>query len=160
MELPRNIMQVGESNPHCKIYVEDYAISYIKQLNNNAGDKQLAVGLYGKKVEENGITYIFLYEACRLQFLQRECRHLSQAVLLEVEKQRKKYFGEHVFLAYCILQGEMVEGFFVCEQGVCRYVEGYAKFFEKNESMLAFMIADRQVEVQPEEVEEEKYTDR
>lgn len=157
MELPKNITQIGESNPHCKIYVEDYAISYIKQLNYNAVDKQQAVGLYGRKTEENGITYIFLYGACRLQFLQRESRHLSQAVMLEVEKQRKKFFMEHTFLAYCILQGEMLEGFYVCEQGTCRYVEGYARFFEKNDSMLAFMLTDRQEEAQPEVVEQEKY---
>lgn len=157
MELPKNITQIGESNPHCKIYVEDYAVSYIKQLNYNAGDKQQAVGLYGRKTEENGITYIFLYGACRLQFLQRESRHLSQAVVLEAEKMRKKYFLEHQFLAYCILQGEMVEGFYVCDQTTCRYVEGYAKFFEKNDSMLAFMLVDREEEAQPEVVEQEKY---
>lgn len=157
MELPKNITQIGESNPRCKIYVEDYAMSYIKQLNYQAADKQQAVGLYGRKTEENGITYIFLYGACRLHFLQRESRHLSQAVLLEAEKQRKKYFLEQTFLAYCILQGEMVEGFYVCEQGSCRYVEGYARFFEKNDSMLTFMLADRQEEAQPEIVEQEKY---
>ena len=157
MELPKNITQIGESNPHCKVYVEDYAISYIKQLNYNAGDKQQAVGLYGRKVEENGITYLFLYGACKMQFLQRESRHLSQAVLLEAEKQRKKYFSEYHFLAYCILQGEMLEGFYICEQGTCRYVEGYAQFFEKNDSMLTFMLADRREEVAPEVVEQEKY---
>lgn len=157
MELPKNITQIGESNPHCKVYVEDYAISYIKQLNYQAMDKQQAVALYGRKTEENGITYIFLYGACRLQFLQRESRHLSQAVLLEAEKQRKKFFMEHTFLAYCILQGELVEGFYICEQGTCRYVEGYARFFEKNDSMLTFMLTDRQEEVQPEVVEQEKY---
>lgn len=157
MELPKNITQIGESNPYCKIYVEDYAISYIKQLNYHAADKQQAVALYGRKTEENGITYLFLYGACRLYFLQRESRHLSQAVLLEVEKQRKKFFMEHTFLAYCILQGEMLEGFYVCDQGTCRYVEGYAQFFEKNDSMLAFMLSDRQEEAQPEVVEQEKY---
>jgi len=157
MELPKNITQIGESNPRCKIYVEDYAISYMKQLNYQAMDKQQAVGLYGRKTEESGITYIFLYGACRLHFLQRESRHLSQAVLLEVEKQRKKYFSEHTFLAYCILQGEMLEGFYICDQGSCRYVEGYAKFFEKNDSMLAFMLTDRQEEAQPEIVDREKY---
>ena len=157
MELPKNITQIGESNPYCKVYVEDYAISYIKQINQSAADKQQAVALYGRKTEEDGITYIFLYGACRLQFLQRESRHLSQAVLLEAEKQRKKFFLEHTFLAYCLLQGEMVEGFYICEQGTCRYVEGYAKFFEKNDSMLTFMLSDRQEEVQPETVEQEKY---
>ena len=89
MELPKNVTQIGETNPHCKIYVEDYVISYIKQLNRHAGDKMLAVALYGVRKEEGGIAYLFLYGACKLNFLQRECRHLSQAVQQEVEKQRK-----------------------------------------------------------------------
>ncbi|MCI9232689.1 MAG: peptidoglycan-binding protein, partial [Lachnospiraceae bacterium] len=43
MELPKNITQIGETNPHCKIYVEDYVISYIRQLNQYAREKGLAV---------------------------------------------------------------------------------------------------------------------
>lgn len=157
MELPKNITQIGETNPHCKIYVEDYVISYIKQLNQYAGEKELAAALYGTRKEEGEVTYLFLYGACKLDFLQRECRHLSQAVTQEAEKQRKKYFSDYVFLGYCLLDGEMVEGFHICEQGVCRYVEGYAQFYEKNDAMLAFMISDRQGEAKPEEVPQEKY---
>lgn len=157
MELPKNITQIGETNPHCKIYVEDYVISYIKQLNRYARDKVLAVGLYGERKEEAGITYLFLYGACRLNFLQKECRHLSQAVQQEAEKQRKKYFPEYIFLGYRLLDGEMVEGFHVCEQDVCRYIEGYAQFYVKNDRMLALMLDERQEEAKPEEFNQEKY---
>ena len=94
MELPKNITQIGETNPYCKVYVEDYVISYIKQLNQYANEKEMAVALYGVRKEEAGITYLFLYGASRLVFLQKECRHLSQAVLQEAEKQRKKFFPD------------------------------------------------------------------
>lgn len=156
MELPKNITQIGEVNQGCKIYVEDYVISYIKQLNGHALDKSLAVGMYGVRKEEAGITYLFFYGACKLNFLQRETRHLSQAVLQEAEKARKKYFAEYEFLGYRMLNGEMVEGFQVYEQGVCRYIAGYAQFYEKNDCMLQFMLAERQ-EVKPEEFDQEKY---
>lgn len=157
MELPKNITQIGETNPHCKVYVEDYVISYIKQLNQYADEKEMAVALYGVRKEEAGITYLFFYGACRLVFLQKECRHLSQAVLQEAEKQRKKFFPDMVFLGYRLLDGEMIEGFHICEQGVCRYVEGYAQFYEKNDAMLAFMLEERQEAAQPETVDQEKY---
>lgn len=157
MELPKNITQIGETNPHCKVYVEDYVISYIKQLNQCASEKEMAVALYGIRKEEAGITYLFLYGACRLVFLQKECRHLSQAILQEAEKQRKKYFPDTVFLGYRLLDGEMIEGFHICEQGVCRYVEGYAQFYEKNDAMLAFMLEERQEASKPETVDQEKY---
>lgn len=157
MELPKNITQIGEVNPRCKIYVEDYAISYLKQLNQCAGDKELAVALYGIRKEEGEVTYLFLYGACRLVFLQKECRHLSQAVWQEIEKQRKRYFSQYIFLGYRMLNGEMIEGFHICEQSVCRYVEGYARFYEKNDSMLAFMLEERQGEAKPEKVDQGKY---
>lgn len=157
MDLPKNITQIGEINHSCRIYVEDYVVSYIKQLNGHALDKELAVGMYGVRKEEGGITYLFFYGACRLNFLQRETRHLSQAVLQEAEKSRKKYFAEFDFLGYRLLNGEMVEGFHVYEQGVCRYVQGYAQFYEKNDSMLRFMLEERQEEAKPEEFDQAKY---
>ena len=137
--------------------MEDYFISYIKQLNRYAGDKTLAVGLYGIHKEEAGITYLFFYGASRLNFLQRESRHLSQAVLQEAEQQRRKFFSQYEFLGYQLLNGEMVEGFHVCQQNIFRYIAGYAQFYEKNDSMLAFMLADRKEEAKPEEFHQEKY---
>lgn len=157
MELPKNITQIGETNQYCKIYVEDYVFSYIKQLNQYAQDKNIAVALYGTRKEEAGITYLFVFGTCKLNFLQRESRHLSQAVLQEVEKQRKKHFPAYDFLGYRMLNGEMVEGFYIYEQETCRYIEGYARFYEKNDQMLAFMLEERQEEAKPEEVNQEKY---
>lgn len=157
MELPKNVTQIGESDRSCKIYVEDYVISYIKQLNRHACDKELAVALYGVRKEEGGITYLFLYGAGKVNFLQRECRHLSQAQLQEIEKLRRKYFAEYAFLGYRLLNGEMVEGFHVYEQEVCRYITGYVQFYEKNDSMLAYMLEERPEEARPEEVDREKY---
>lgn len=157
MELPKNITQIGESDKRCKIYVEDYVISYIRQLNLPAQDKDMAAALYGIRKEENEISYIFLYGACKLDFLQRESRHLSQAQQQEIERLRKKYFAEYQFMGYRLLNGEMVEGFHICENDVCRYVQGYAQFYEKNDSMLAYMLDTRQEEAKPEEVNQEKY---
>lgn len=157
MELPKNITQIGESDKFCKIYAEDYVVSYLKQLNRVAGDKNLAVALYGTRREEAGISYLFLYGAAKLNFLQRESRHLSQAVQQEIERQRQRYFREYNFLGYKILNGEMIEGFQICEQGVCRYISGYAQFYEKNDCMLAYMLEQRQEDAVPEQVEQEKY---
>ncbi len=157
MQLPKNITQIGESDIHCKRYVEDYVVSYLKQMNLPAADKNFAVALYGVRKEENGISYLFVYGACKLNFLQKEARHISQAGMQEIEKLRKKYFGEYDFLGYRLLSGEMIEGFHVCEQGICRYIEGYAQFYEKNDSMLAYMLDTREDCAEPEKVDTEKY---
>ncbi len=157
MELPRNITQVGETDRNCKIYVEDYVVSYMKQMNKFAEEKELAVALYGKMSVEQQVTYCFVYGACMVQSISREVRHLSQAQSQEVERMRRKYFPEQTFLGYQILNGEMIEGFRIYDQNSCRYVKGYACFFEKNDTMLAYMLETRREEVQPEKVEQDKY---
>ena len=156
MELPKNITQIGEVGRDCKIYVEDYVVSYMKQLNRSAQDKSIAVALYGKRKEENGIVYYFIYGASKLDFLQREVRHLSQAQRQEMEQYRKRYFSELGLVGYRLLDGDMIEGFHICEQDICRYISGYAQFYEKNDAMLAYMLDVRET-VQPEKVDQEKY---
>ena len=157
MELPKNITQIGEADKHCRVYVEDYVVSYIKQMNGMAQNKDIAIALYGRRTTENGVTYLFAYGSAKLNFLQKPIRHLSQAQEQEIEKLRKKYFPEMTFLGYQILNGEMVEGFRICEQEICRYVAGYAQFYEKNDSMLAYMLENREEEAEPEKLDQEKY---
>lgn len=157
MELPKNVTQIGESDRFCKIYVEDYVVSYLKQLNQAAGNKDIAVALYGVRKAEGDVAYLFLYGACRLEFLQRETKHLSQAQQQEIEKCRQRYFSEYEFLGYRVLNGDMIEGFHICDRSVCRYITGYAQFYEKNDSMLNFMLETRSGEAQPEVVDQEKY---
>ena len=157
MELPRNITQVGETDRNCKIYVEDYVVSYMRQMNRFAEKKDITIALYGKMSLEDQITYCFVYGACMIQSIAREVRHLSQAQNQEIERLRRKYFPEQEFLGYQILNGEMIEGFRIYDQNSCRYVKGYACFFEKNDTMLAYMLETRTEEAQPEIVEQDKY---
>lgn len=157
MDLPKNITQIGQSDKDCKIYVEDYVMSYLKQWNRMASNKDIAIALYGVRKEENQVSYLFLYGACKLDFLQRETRHLSQAQQQEVDKLQRRYFQDYSFLGYRILNGEMIEGFHVGNQGSYRYIGGYAQFYEKNDSMLAYMLDTREEQAQPEVVERDKY---
>lgn len=157
MDLPKNITQIGEADRNCRIYVEDYVISYIRQINHTAENKNVGIALYGVQKEEGGVSYFFLYGACKVDSLQKAVRHLSQAQLQEIEKHRKRFFPEYQFWGYRILNGEMVEGFYVCEQGICREVMGYACFYEKNDKMLAYMLDSRDEDAEPEKVDQEKY---
>lgn len=157
MQLPKNITQVGETDRNCKIYVEDYVVSYMRQMNKFAEEKEISIALYGKMSVEQQITYCFVYGACMVQSIAREVRHLSQAQNQEIERMRKKYFPEQDFLGYQILNGDMIEGFRIYDQNSCRYVKGYACFFEKNDTMLAYMLEARLEEAQPEKVEQDKY---
>lgn len=157
MDLPKNITQIGEADGKCRIYVEDYVVSFLKQLNPLARDKTMAAALYGRRQEEGEKTYFFVYGAGKLDFIQKETRHLSQAQRQEIEKIRQQYFKEYEFVGYRILDGEMVDGFHICEQDICRFVAGYAQFYEKNDAMLTYMLEARQEEAAPELVDIQKY---
>ncbi len=157
MELPKNITQIGEADRTCKIYVEDYVVSYMKQLSRQTEDKGVAIALYGKCTKEQTLSYFFIYGACRILSINREVRHLSQAQNQEVERLRQRYFPEYTFLGYHIFDGEMVEGMHIQEQDICRYIKGYACFYEKNDSMLAYMLDNQSREHEPEQYGQEKY---
>ncbi|MBP5223677.1 MAG: LysM peptidoglycan-binding domain-containing protein [Lachnospiraceae bacterium] len=157
MELPKNITQIGEPDKHYKIYVEDYVVSFLKQWNPLARDKTMAAALYGRRQRQEEEEYLFVYGAGKLNFLQKEIRHLSQAQKQEIEEIRRRYFPDYEFLGYRILDGERVEGFHICEQETCSYISGYAQFYEQNEAMLSYMLESRQEAAIPEKIDREKY---
>lgn len=157
MELPKNITQIGETDKRSKVYMEDYVVSYVKQQSKKAADKQVGVALFGKCNKEENMSYYFIYGACRVNYITKDVRHLSGAQLQEVERIRKNHFGEYLFIGYCILDGEAVEGIYLYENEICRYIKGYACFYEKNDSMLSFMVENREKEYVPEQVSCIKY---
>lgn len=157
MELPKNVTQIGEQDKSYKIYIEDYVVSYMKQMNRYAEDKEIAVALYGRRSEEQSLTYCFIYGAAKLNFMQKAVKHLSQAQEQEIERLHKKYFDGFAFIGYLVLNGEMIEGIQLWEKTGCHFVKGYACFYEKNDCMLAYMLDNRNEEAKPEEYEQSKY---
>lgn len=140
MELPKNIVQIGEPDKLHKIFVEDYVVSYMKQLGCSQTSGPVGLALYGKHMEESGINYYFLYGAAKVEGLEHRGAYLSQVEKEEIEDIGKKYFEEYKFLAWCSVTEEPVEGFFVKIGGKGVEIKGYACFYEKNESMLNYML--------------------
>ena len=140
MELPKNIVQIGEPDKLHKIYVEDYVVSYMKQLGRSQVGGPVGLALYGKHMEEGGINYYFLYGAAKVEGLEHRGAYLSQVEKEEIEDIGKKYFEEYKFLAWCSVTEEPVEGFFVKIRGKGVEIKGYACFYEENESMLNYML--------------------
>ena len=140
MELPKNIVQIGRPDKVHKIFVEDYVVSYIKQLNKACDGRAIGLALYGRHCEEEGCHYYFLYGASKIQGLEQRGPYLSQADKDEIDETGKKYFDEYEFLAWCSIKGEPLESFFVLVQGKGIEISGYACFYEKNESMLNYML--------------------
>lgn len=144
MELPKNVVQIGKPDRVHKIYIEDYVVSYIKQLNRACDGRAIGLALYGKLCEEDECRYYFLYGAARVEGLEHRGPYLSQAEKEEITESGRKYFEDYEFLAWCTIKGEPLESLFVKVQGKGVEVEGYACFYEKNESMLNYMLLSGQ----------------
>ncbi len=147
MNLPRNIVQIGEPDKHHKIFIEDYVLSHIKQSVkqnreklNTYGLKEQKMVLYGEMQEENEVTYYFLYAAALLTCMSEQDNYLSQEERNEIEELRLRFFPDYQCRAFCTLGEELPDGFFIREGWKGRFVGGYACFYEKNDSMLSYML--------------------
>lgn len=149
MELPKNIVQIGKPDPTHKIFVEDYVISYMKQWNKH-GKRDTGIVLYGKRMSEGECKYYFVYGASYLPGVEARMQYLTDDEKEEAEDIRRKYFSEYEMIGWGELRGELPEGFYVYENSKGFWVKGYACFFEKNDSMLSFMVSEgaRKVETQ------------
>lgn len=140
MELPKNIVQIGKPDKTHKIFVEDYVVSYIKQLNRSCDGRAVGLALYGRFYEEDECRYYFLYGASVITGLEHRGPYLTQVEKEEIADVGRRYFEEYDFLAWCSVKEEPVDGFYVMVQGKGIEVNGYACFYEKNESMLNYML--------------------
>lgn len=140
MELPKNIVQIGKPDRLHKIFVEDYVVSYIKQLGRASCGEAVGLALYGRSYEENGCSFYFLYSAAKVEGLEHRGPYLSQMEKEEVEKIGRQHFPEYDFLAWCSVKEELADSIYVLKQGKGVEVGGYACFYEKNESMLNYML--------------------
>lgn len=140
MELPKNLIQMGKPDRTHKIFVEDYIISYIKEWNRESDGQPAGIALYGQVYKESNYKYYFMYGASRIEGLDRRGPYLSQSDREEINNVGNRYFEEYTFLGWCIVREELPETIFLDTRGKAIEVNGYACFFEKNESMLNFML--------------------
>lgn len=141
MELPKNIVQIGKPDKSHKIFVEDYVISYIKQVGRSGGGEAVGLALYGRAYEENDCCYYFLYCAAKVEGIEHRGPYLSQVEKEEAAELGKRHFPEQDFLAWCCVREELADSIYILKQGKGIEVCGYACFYEKNESMLNYMLA-------------------
>ena len=65
-ELPKNIRQVGEVDLDKRIYVEDYAFSFIKETNLDEDEEGKVGILLGEEKNIDGESYTFVYAAMEI----------------------------------------------------------------------------------------------
>lgn len=112
--------------------MEDYVLSYMKQ---HRSDTKTKVYLYGeKKIEENREKYFIYCTAVAKQQTEEERYFL-----------RKNYFPSYEYIGWGWLANEIPDGFHICDEGKEEYIEGYYSFYDENESMLSYMVEEREL---------------
>ena len=61
--IPNNIRQIGEVNETQKIYIEDYAYTYLCRISSGNSSKGKAAILLGQANWKEGVSYLFVKSA-------------------------------------------------------------------------------------------------
>jgi len=108
MDIPKNIRQVGENNTNNRIYVEDYVITYLRQIKKNTEYGSRAVLLLGHVEEKKEINCYYISGAMvsRKKRIERDefvFDETDRGYLLE---QRKGYFPEMEIIGWAVIESE------------------------------------------------------
>ncbi len=140
MDIPKNTTQIGEVHGDYKIFIEDYVISYMKQLCRQEPDKKKRIAFYGVMRTEDTQHYFFIYGGSEVKRHGRNDVYLTRQDYEEITWAGGSYFEEYVPLGFITLEEELPEGIYLFLSGKEIFVQGYHIFYEKNDSMLTFLI--------------------
>ena len=119
--IPKNVMQIGQTDAHVKIYMEDYVHTFLERYRDRVC---LA---FGRKEETDGISYYLIYGVEKKQ---------------DWERGRFPYFKNLERIGEIEAKDGKIR--FKTVQGREIPVQGYFIFYEQNEDMQSYMIAERE----------------
>lgn len=150
MELPRNTTQVGELHGSYRVFIEDYVISYIKQLCRQRPEQRKRVAFYGRLQKEEALWYFFLYGAGEVICHEDGAGPLTGRDYEEIVWMGGSHFEQYIPLGYATIEDFFTDEIILFVEGREFPVRGYHIFYEKNDAMLAFMIHNQAKETRAE----------
>ena len=133
LKIPKNVMQIGTGSPNVKLYMEDYVHTFLERCQG----KETCLA-FGQQEEKNGIRYYLIYGVEKETDFRRGNFPYFQK-LERIGKIEKK----EASVRFWTVRGEEIQ------------IGGYFIFYEQNEEMQAYMIAERE-QSRPADVEEER----
>lgn len=147
MELPKHTTQVGTISATKKLYVEDYCISYMKQLLGMYPEERKQIALFGKVERDKNIEYAFAYGAVLLGKGRGRTDSLTANQKEEAERYGQEYFEGMQLVGVVIATDAVDETVFWLGNGNKSIpLDGYYIFYDKNEAMLNFLIQNKKEE--------------
>ena len=133
LKIPKNVMQIGTGSPNVKLYMEDYVHTFLERCQG----KETCLA-FGQQEEKDGIRYYLIYGVEKETDFRRGNFPYFQK-LERIGKIEKKEAAVRLWT----VRGEEIQ------------IGGYFIFYEQNEEMQAYMIAERE-QSRPADVEEER----
>ena len=133
LKIPKNVMQIGTGRPNVKLYMEDYVHTFLERCQG----KETCLA-FGQQEEKDGIRYYLIYGVEKETDFRRGNFPYFQK-LERIGKIEKK----EASVRFWTVRGEEIQ------------IGGYFIFYEQNEEMQAYMIAERE-QSRPADVEEER----
>lgn len=133
LKIPKNVMQIGTGSPNVKLYMEDYVNTFLERCQG----KETCLA-FGQQEEKDGIRYYLIYGVEKETDFRRGNFPYFQK-LERIGKIEKK----EAAVRFWTVRGEEIQ------------IGGYFIFYEQNEEMQAYMIAERE-QSRPAAVEEER----
>lgn len=186
--IPNNIRQIGEIEGTQKIYIEDYAYTYLCRISSENPRKGIAAILLGQANWKEGTSYLFIKSAVALSDMEVSEEHVdfTQETWNHVYEKNKEYFPEQEIVGWflsvpgCSMELHEVicqthlnhfggndkvlfvmeplekeEAFYRYEDGKMSRQTGFYVYYEKNEAMRNFLIAQNErLEKKSEEVDD------
>ena len=154
MELPKHTTQVGTIAANKKLYLEDYCISYMKQLTEEFPEDRKQIALYGTVEKEKSVEYSFVYGAALLGKGRGRTDSLTNTQKEEAEGIRAEYFSDYQLVGIVISTDAVNENVFWLGYGNKSIpMDGYYIFYDTNEAMLNFMMnnqkEEREIDLDP-----------
>lgn len=103
---PKNKKQIGQVGKSDKIYIEDYAVTYLHQIARAPETKQGFAGLFGTCRETEGVKEYYIYAACYQECTDIMKEGLPGDAVQKIMQQRSEEFCEYFFLGWALLLEE------------------------------------------------------
>lgn len=102
--IPNNIRQIGEIRGQQKIYIEDYAYTFLKKISRVPGDGGKAAILLGQYHWSEGIAYLFIKSALQVKDMEVSPEHIvfNDKVWGQVYEDSRKYFPQQEIVGWFV----------------------------------------------------------
>ncbi len=102
--IPNNIRQIGEIRGQQKIYIEDYAYTFLKKISRIPEEGGKAAVLLGQYHWAEGNAYLFIKSALQIRNMEVSPEHIvfSDKVWGQVYEDSRKYFPQQAIVGWFV----------------------------------------------------------